>query len=119
MSDSQTPAKQYRTNRESRADRRQQDEVPFLDPFLTHCIVQRERNGCRGGVAVQLEIDHDLFVRKPEALGGGGDDSPVRLVRDEEIEIGSGEVVPLEHALANLFRLLDRELEHGRTILLD
>ena len=43
---------------------------------------------------------------------GGLDDPAVRLVRDEQVEVGRAEPVPLEHPPRDLLGLPDRELEH-------
>ena len=80
--------------------------------------MKRERNrGCRR-VAVQLKVDHDLFVRQPETLRGSRNDSAVRLMRHEQIEVGSVQMVPFEHTPADLLGLPDGKLENGGPILL-
>lgn len=115
----QAPAKQHRPNREASPDRREQDEIARLQPPGGAGVRERQRDRARSRVAVLVQIDDHLRRIELEPLGGGFDDSAVRLVRDEQIDVGRRQLVTFEQAAADLLVFLDRELEHGRAVLFD
>ena len=59
------PSQQHGAHREARADRREQHQVPLLQPVLPDRVGERQRDRRRGRVAVHLEVDDDLVVRRP------------------------------------------------------
>src|SRR5262245_60058897 len=84
----QTPLQQHRAHRKPSAHRSQQHQVPSLDALVRARIGERERDRRGRGVAVLVEVDDDLLRIDAEPIGRGFDDAAVRLVRDEEIDVG-------------------------------
>src|SRR6185436_14105927 len=93
----QRPAQEDRPDRKPGADRGEQHEIAALDALLADRVGEGERDRRGGGIAVHLEIDDDLRVGQSEALGGGGDDAAVRLVRHEQVDLRDADAVALEH----------------------
>ena len=87
-------------DREPGADRREQHEVALLQTARRDRVVQRERNRRGGRVAEPLDVDDDLARIDAELLGRRLDDAAVRLVRDEQIEVGRRQAVALQDAAA-------------------
>src|SRR5262249_47061255 len=117
-SGSDTPAQQYGSDREPRADRREQYQIPLLEPSRAHGVVERERNRCRRRVAESIDVDDDLVLIDAELFGRRLDDAAVRLVRHEEVEVVRLEPVARENPLRDLLGLSDGELEDGLAVLL-
>ena len=90
---------------------------PFFSRPSCDAVVERERNRGGRGVAEPLEVDDDLRRVDPEAVGGGGDDPAVGLVRHEQGDVVGGQVVPLHDDAADLLRLAHGELEDGLAVL--
>src|SRR5690606_242170 len=66
--------------RHAAADRREGDEHAGLEAAFGLGLVQRERDGGGGGVAVFLDVHEDLVFAKAELLADGGQDADVGLV---------------------------------------
>ena len=63
----------------------------MLDPALGECLVERDGDGTRGGVAIFFEVAEDLVAGHFEDIDRRVDDANVGLVRDEKIDIFGGE----------------------------
>ena len=64
------------------------DAVADLDAAAVDRLGQRERHRRGRRVPVPVEVDEDPVHRQVEALGDGLDDPDVRLVRDEQVDVG-------------------------------
>src|SRR5881628_2032282 len=79
-----------------------EDEVAALDAAGGQRFLEGHVDGGGAGVAVALDVDEDAVHRQVRALGGGFDDPEIRLVRNEERHVVSGEAVAREDLLGTL-----------------
>src|SRR5262249_16383933 len=81
------PPNQRRSPREPGAESDQADEIVALDATALDRLVETERDGGRGGVAVLLDVVDDLLFRQVKGLLHELVDAQVRLVRDQQREV--------------------------------
>ena len=104
---------------ESGSDRREQEGVTLFQlPFTDGCH-HREWNGARRGISVAIDVDDDLIKWHLQALSGRHDDSAIRLVRDEAIDISASLAILSEDTLGHLRHLLDGVFEYLLSVLMD
>src|SRR5690349_385429 len=82
-----SPADERRSPREAAAHRLQHDEVAVLDAAVADGVVERERNGRRGRVAVPADGRNDLLLADTELPGAGVDDALIGLMRHEPVDV--------------------------------
>ena len=73
---------------EAGAERDDDDPVADLHAALVDGFGERDRHGGRGRVAVLVEVHEHPVHGQAQALGNGLDDPDVRLVRDEQVDVG-------------------------------
>src|SRR5688572_12782529 len=105
--------------REAAAEGGHEDRGTGSDAALRTRLGEGDRDRGRGGVPVPLDVDVDLVVGNAETAAKRMDDSDVRLVGNDEIDVVKGKVGPLERDAARLLHGQDRALEHLAPFLLD
>src|SRR5690606_25389151 len=70
-----------------------QDQLATLYPAVANADVERHRHRCRGRVAMVLHCQDDFLHRHFEPLCGGLDNTQVRLVRYEPVDLILADVV--------------------------
>src|SRR5690349_7370674 len=61
--------------------------VTRLDATLPNGLLQRQRDGSAGRVAVLVDVDRYALDRQADAASGGIDDAEVGLVRHPEVDL--------------------------------
>src|SRR5262245_31866258 len=90
---SETPPQEHGADGEARTHGRQEHQVPFLEPAAAHGVIQRKRNRGGRGIPEVLDVDDHLVGIDSQLLGGRLNDAAIRLVRDEQIDIGGRQAV--------------------------
>src|SRR5438552_4908597 len=90
------PTQQSRTDGKACADRGQHDQTSLLQASFFHCGVHGQRNRCRRGVAVTVNIYDYALGLQSQAVCGGTDNAQVCLMGDEGVDIRTSETVPFE-----------------------
>ena len=91
---------------------RQQQVVARVDPAAFDRVVEGERNGRRGRVAVAVDDDHRPLLGDAQALAGGLDDPQVGLVRHHQGDVVGPEAGIGHGPLGRLDHDPDRPAEH-------
>jgi hypothetical protein len=117
--DLEGPLQERCTTGKACSDRREQNGIALLQFSFGNGRHHRQGNGSCRSVSVAIDVDDDFLERHLQALGGRHDDSAIRLVGDEAIDIGSGLAILLENAFGHLRHFLDGVLEDLRSILMD
>src|SRR3954465_3759012 len=82
---------QHRTGpREATAKRHHQNHITTVYAAGSVSFIERDRDRGGAGVAVHVEIDKRALARHTETLGNRGDDSGVRLMGDDELDVSRG-----------------------------
>src|SRR5262249_44279009 len=97
----------------------EKQEVASFQTVLLDGVVERKRNGARRRIPKPFDVDDHLLRRNTDLFGGRLNNSAIRLMRDEEIDLARLDAVALEDSHGRLLRVAHGELEHGRAILLD
>src|SRR5262249_25577438 len=113
------PAQQRRPYRESRPHRSQQHQIAFFQLTLLAGGVHGQRDSPRGGIAVAIDVDDHAFGAKAEAIGGGGDNALVGLMRNKSSDVTSLQPIALQKFLAEFRLLTNGKLENRLAILMD
>src|SRR6266566_2712823 len=109
---SRLPANGRASPGEPGAERSEEQQVAAPQTPLREGLVERDRDGSGGGVAVLLDVYIHLLVGQPEALLHHLDDAQVRLMRDKELHVGGGEAFGAERQLDRLRHQHGGVLEH-------
>src|SRR5438874_10619532 len=75
------PAQEHAAGGVTGANGSDQDEVTFAQTALRDGVAQAQGNRAGSGVAVLVDVDHDLGIVHAESLLGGADDAQIGLVR--------------------------------------
>ncbi len=109
------PSHEARAPGEAAAEGREHEQVAA--PELRFPLGKAERDRRGGGVAVPLDVDHHLLHRDADALGGGGDDAQVGLVRHEKAEVLARQLVALQDLGAHVGHAHDGLFEDALAVL--
>src|SRR5262245_20734590 len=105
------PADQCGAPGEAAAEGGEQHEAPTLEPSGRRRLFHRHVDRRGTAVAVPVDVDEDLVHRQAHALDGGFDDPQIRLVGNEEVQVGGGEPVAPEDRLGALHEHPHGDLE--------
>src|SRR5205823_4991872 len=108
-------AQHHRRPSKAGAERDEQHGHAILDPTILERLVERDWYGGRGGVPISVHVHVDLFHRDIGVLRRRLDDAHVRLMRDEQIDVLTGELGAVEGAIAGVGHGADRVLEDFAT----
>jgi hypothetical protein len=117
--DLEGPLQERCTTGEACSDGREQNGIALLHFSFGHGRHHRERDGPGRRVSETIDVDNDFFERHLQALGGRHDDSAIRLVSDEAIDVSAGLAILFENALGHLRHFLDGIFEDLRAILMN
>src|SRR5205809_175005 len=106
-----SPPHERRAPGEAGAEGREADERARPDAPLLDGLVQRDRDRRRGRVAVALDVVEHLLLGQLEAHRHQLADTQVRLVRDQEVQVGGGAAVVRERLPDHLGKARDGVLE--------
>src|SRR5262245_6511186 len=82
-----------------------------MDSPLAACLVQRDRNRCRGGISVSIEVDYDFFHGYPKPVRQRLDDPAIRLMRNHQRNFVDAYAGLAQSLAADLFHGADCNLE--------
>jgi len=85
-------------------------EPSFTRPCACASL-ERDRDRRRRGVPVAIDVHEHLLHRDVRVLRRRLDDADVRLMRDEQIDVGRGELRPIERAVRRIGHRAHRILE--------
>ena len=111
------PLEVGRAPREAAAEGREDEVVAGAEFVLP--VVEAEREGSGGRVAVALDVDHHLVAVDAHPVRRRVDDAEVGLVRDEVADVVAGEPVALHHLGRDIGHAADGELEHLPALLIE
>src|SRR5215468_3278725 len=113
------PPQQSRSHSEPRSYRSQQHQTSLLQfAFLASCV-HCQGDGSRRRVAVAVDVHDNAFGVKAESVSGGHDDSAIRLVRDEGVDVAAFQAVAFQNFLTEFGLLAHGEFEDGLAVLVD
>src|ERR1700674_2040337 len=101
------PLEERGAPREAGPEAGEQHVVALLHPALADRLLERERDGRAGSVAVLVDVDGDALERQADAPRRGVDDSEVGLVRNPQVDL----VESATRLLANLVGLPDEDVD--------
>ena len=93
MRDIVLPARDARAPCEPTAERFHQYDVPRMNAAISDRFVERKRDRSRRGVGVALDCQHRFLRVEAELAADGFDNSRVRLMWHEPVDVGGAEPI--------------------------
>lgn len=112
-----SPLHVHGSPRETGTEGSENQVIPLLQ--LVFPLVQAQRDGCRRGITVFLNIYHHLGSIQAHSLAGCLDDTQVCLMGHQPSDIFRREVIPFHDLNGHVCHVRHRVLEHGLPFLIN